>query len=520
MKKPIIPKSYEDVVQELGGREAATARMMEFYKPVTKEEGELQILQSLIGSSGKLAFLFGRPGAGKSSFVESLALRPHLGIHSIVHIQANLHLGQDGLREILGLLSEIAGDATQKSDLGRVVVVIDYLESLGGYTREQVKAFFQTLNGILRNSAMLVVWPVVDQDDLKAMLAISKSVSGTMFVHGRDTIQFVGPALDDFPSITETTIQVMNNGALLGDFGITRGDLEEVLEALRKLPTDERTLRRYLELTEERWLVTSNYVNELKQSIPKPTEVWFAFPYPGAESVVRGFSRKGAQVEDAWLASHDAFFEYVGGTQRASYWDAKKLQLAIAGALKTRIFYQPTHATVAAIRAFTSSDTVRALVDRQVTKAGLRQPQKAKQSFRTSPIYRQLLTEPPTVGKRKSGPAAAAEINVEPVYDTLVKWISSGAGSDRPYNAAIAKCLEQALADEAGVSGLSVYYETAHPYIPNIKPDIMVDTPDRTICIEFHYTNQKRPNIIADYVLGKLKVYMEQVELMLARHSV
>jgi hypothetical protein len=293
MKKPIIPKSYEDVVQELGGREAATARMMEFYKPLTREEGELQILQSLMGSSGKMAFLLGRPGAGKSSFVESLALRPHLGIHSIVHIQANLHSGEEGLQEILNLLREIASDAKKKSDLGRVVVVIDYLESLGGYTHEQVKSFFQTLNGILRNSAVLVLWPVVDASDLQAMLVISRSVSGTMFVHKRDTITLQGPPLEDFPSITETTLQVMNNGSLLGDFGITRGDLDEILIELRNLSSEERTLRRYLELTEERWLVTSNYVNELRQNIPKPTEIWFVFLSGSRECRAKFLSKRG-----------------------------------------------------------------------------------------------------------------------------------------------------------------------------------------------------------------------------------
>lgn len=507
-------------MQELGGREAAAARLMEFYKPVSWEESELQIIQSLMGSSGKLAFLFGRPGTGKSSFVESLALRPHLGIHSIVHIQADLHAGAEGLNQILALLSEVGRDAKTKADLGRVVVVIDYLESLVGYPTDQVKSFFQLLNGILRNSSILILWPVVDASDLKAMLDMSRSVSGTMFVHKRDTIRFRGPAIEDFPAIAETTIQVMNNGALLGDFGITRGDLDEVLDDLRRLPADDRTLRRYLELTEERWLVTNNYIGELKQSIPKPTEVWFAFPYPGAEAVIRNFSRKGAHVEDAWVASHDAFFEYINDTQRAAYWDAKKLQLAIAGVLKTRIFFVPTHPTVAAIRAYSDNASVRSLIDATIQKDGLRQPAKAVSSFKTTPLFRQLLSEPPTVGKRKSGPAAGAEKAIEPVYDKLVKWISSGVGSDRPYNAAIAKCIEASFGSEARASGMMVHYEKDHPYIPNIRPDVMIDAPGRTICIEFHYTNQKQPNIIADYVLAKLKVYMEQLELMLARNSV
>lgn len=520
MRKPIIPKSYEDVVQELGGRDAATARMMEFYRPVIREEKELQVLQSLMGSSGKMVFLFGEPGTGKSSFVESLALRPHLNIHSIVHVQANMHLGPKGLRDMLSLIAEVSGDAKLKVDLGRVVVVIDYLESLDGYSREQVKSFFQSLNGLLRNSNILIIWPVVDKDDLNSMLTVSRSVSGTMFVPDRHTIRFSGPPLEDFPSITETTIQVMNDGALLSDFGITRGDLEEVLEKLNMLPQFQRTLRKYLELTEERWLIANNYIETLRQNIPKPTEVWFVFPYPGAESTVRNFSRKGTQVEDSWLASHDALFEYIGGTQRASYWDAKKLQLAIAGALKTRIFFQPTHATVAAIRAFTSDGDVRTMIDAQLNKAGFRQPSQARRSFQTTPIFRQLLAEDPKVGKRKSGPAATAEKAAAPVYDSLVKRISSGIGSDRPYNKAIADCLQASLSKAGSGLESAVHSEEDHPYIPNVRPDILVDAPDRIMCIEFHYTNQKQHNVIANYVLAKLKVYMEQVEIMLAKSSI
>jgi len=520
MKKPIIPKSYEDVVLELGGRENALVKLMEFYKPLTGEEKELQTLQGLMGSSGKMVFLFGQAGSGKSSFVESLSMRPHLGINSIVHIQAELHSGDEGLREILGLIKSVADDAKQKYDLGRVVVVLDYLESLSGYPQSKIKEFFQTLNGILRNSKLLLLWPVVDNSDLQSMLNISKSVSGTMFVHNRDTININGPLQQDFPSIAETTIQVMNEGKLLNDFGITRGDLEEVLDLLNHLPKNQRTIRRYLELVEERWIQQSNYIQEISHNIPKPTEICFIFPFPGSEDKIRNFSRKGVIAEDSWLASHDALFEYIPGTQRASFWDAKKLQLAIAGVFKSRILFQPGHTTVAAIRAFTDNTKVINLIDTLVSKNGYKQKSKATKSFLTTPIIRQLTSEPPLVGKRKSGPAAIAETESELVYDKLVKWISSGAGSDRPYNHAIAACIAACIEKNYKNSGISVSCEKDHPYIPNIRPDILVDTPSKVICIEFHYTNQKEPNVVADYVLTKLKVYMEQVETMLAKTKI
>jgi hypothetical protein len=283
---------------------------------------------------------------------------------------------------------------------------------------------------------------------------------------------------------------------------------------------NQRTIRRYLELVEERWIFQSNYIQEIQNNIPKPTEIYFIFPYPGAEEKTRNFSRKGTTAEDSWIASHDALFEYIPGTQRASFWDAKKLQLAIAGVFKSRILFLPCHATVAAIRAYSENENVIKIIDTTNNKIGYRQKSKAISSLFTTPLVRQLTLEPPPVGKRKSGPAFKAEEDSEGVYDKLVKWISSGSGSDRPYNHAIASCLRDCLTKHYPEMTITVECEKEHPYIPNIRPDILIDTPTKTICIEFHYTNQREPNIIADYVLIKLKTYMEQIEAMLAKTKI
>jgi hypothetical protein len=512
--RPNIPKSYEELVQLSGGRDSANIKLMQFYKPLTAEEKQLHLSMELMGASGKIIYVFGPPGSGKSTFVESLAYRPHLKIHAIKHLSIQMHKGDEGLNELLGLIDEAGKEGASKLELGTSVVVLDYLESLDGFSGSAIKSFFQGLNGILRQNKILVLWPIVKPDDLTNMKRVSQDVSGTMFIRGYEVLNIAGPTIEEFPAIAETTIKVMNDGKTLEDITLTKGELEDISGELTKLPSDERKLRRYYELIDEKWIQNTNYISDISRKTPKPSEVWIVFPYPGAESVVRNFSRKGRDHSSAWLASHDALHEYIGTSQRASFWDAKKLQLAISGVITTRLFYHPTHSLLCGIRAYSENTDVNKIIDENAARKKYNQKAKAISAIKTTPIYRQIVNELPGIGKRKSGPAAKAELDSNVCYDPLTKWISSGKGSDKPLNGALSKCLKDAL---SGRKGMKIFTEKPHPYIPNIQPDIMLDDGEKVICIEFHYTNQHQPNIIADYTLEKLKKYMEQINLLIAK---
>jgi hypothetical protein len=62
-----------------------------------------------------------------------------------------------------------------------------------------------------------------------------------------------------------------------------------------------------------------------------------------------------------------------------------------------------------------------------------------------------------------------------------------------------------------GISGVGK--SRVHPWLTNIRPDILVDVSGtKYICIEMHYTTKTAPNVIAKYVLDKLNKYMKQIE--------
>jgi hypothetical protein len=304
------------------------------------------------------------------------------------------------------------------------------------------------------------------------------------------------------------TISVLNEGKELSEFGLTYDDLTEVRQELEALPEVDRTMREYLDILKERWRRASGYQAQLRSRIPKSTEVWFVLSYKDAESIVAQFIRKSSRNEDNWSVIHDKLYEYIHeGNQRSAVWNAKRLQLALYGALKTRILFLPTNALIACVASYSSNPELIDLLKDAAMPEGWKDKFKAKRSLKKTPIYKQLIGETFQVGMRKGKPAADALLKAEPAFFEMVKWVS-GAGSDKEIN----RCLAQALTECGSITAKN---DRKHPWIPNIIPDIFIELPHKQICIECHYTSKDEPGIVADYVLKKLNVYMNQLESLL-----
>ncbi|MEC4853728.1 MAG: hypothetical protein SAJ12_22330, partial [Jaaginema sp. PMC 1079.18] len=78
---------------------------------------------------------------------------------------------------------------------------------------------------------------------------------------------------------------------------------------------------------------------------------------------------------------------------------------------------------------------------------------------------------------------------------------------DQIFNKAICLALEDTLSD----SSFEFRPEEYHPKL-RVKPDIIVETQDKIICLEVCYTKNTTPGYLANYVLKKLNIYMKQVE--------
>ena len=476
---------------------------MEFVRPVREpEETIARLAADVEAGAGRLLFLLGRQGMGKSTFLASLAWREHVGFSNLETIDCSEFDPDERLDSLYKSLQTIAASA--RADAKLRAVSVDYMENISEFSRESVKAFFRSLNGLLRKSPLFIIWPVVDRADADAMIEMAAAVSGTMFSPGEPILQFAGPPVDRFPQIAKTTISVLNDGLILEDFGLTDADLTSLCKG-------QPSIREYLQAVVGCWKERSGYLEHIREQVPRQAELWFVVSYPGAEGVTSQFSRRSEKAEEAWTAFHSRLWEYIPGTQKAAQWDAKRLQLAIGGLFTTRILYLPSNALVSAVLAHAPADVQAKIKLEEVeTVSRWSRPSTAREFMSTSLLRRLLIGEKLEVGKRKSGPASEALKAAEAAYEKIASF-TTGSGHDRHINRAVAKALKSALPGEYAVEA-----EKPHPWVPNVTPDISVDMPDgRIVSIESCYTRDKKPSTVSSYVLRKLNTYMEQAAALI-----
>jgi hypothetical protein len=504
--KLILPESFEEARATLNPSSATyDERLAQFVQPIEDTERQIiDIVSRLPGGAGRAVILLGSTGTGKSTFIQSLTWRSHLGFARLESIDCSELNAQSRLNDLAAQLQSISSDARERR--GITAVSIDYLESLGGIADAEKRAFFQTLNGLLRRTPVFVVWPVTDRLDAEAMLKEARLVSNTIFDSILPVLDFRGPSPNDFPSIARNTISVFNDSKTLQDFLLTEGELDQLRKELIANVESSCSIREYMASVFSLWAEKSGYLDTLSKLLPKPNEIWFVFCYPEAEEVVSTFSTKGSHAPSAWLAYHAKLWEYVVDSQRLGKWkSATRLQYALGGALTTRIMYLPTYALISCVAAYGSNTKLSGI--KQLVPEGWLNKSTAKSHLENSPLYRQLVGNTPPKGLTKGGPAATARSQSDAPFQELNKLVS-GSGNDRHVNHAVASCLLEKLD-----ASFEVQAEKEHPWIPEITPDIRVDTPEgKQICIELCYTANTKPGAIPDYVLKKLAVYMEQLE--------
>lgn len=506
MNELILSTTFEEV-QGVLSRKGLNYKLMEFIESLPDTESTVAYIARESRHAGKLAFVLGAPGKGKSTFIHSLNWRKNVQVEAVVNIDANDYVTQ-GLDSIYEELKRLGDEAKSRYANNPLCVVIDYLEDLSGFEDGHVRAFFRRLNGLLRTNPLLVLWPVTENDAVKEMIDYTKAISGTIFVPGYEVVNFDGPSFHKYAEIAARSIAILNDGKELTDFSLTMSDLSELQEKMFDIPYQKRTLRDYLHLVKQRWQEQSQYHRFIRSSIPKPTEIWFVFPYPQAESVVAQFVRRSKRIDDNWAVIYDKFYDYLGEGQRSTYWNPSRLQMALSGAFKTRVMYLPTNVLISSIYAFSNDESVTNIIERSLVPKNWRKRSSAIKFLKRTAFYKQIVEEPIAAGMRRGGPAAEAISIAEPSYRDLVHWISSGGkGSDKVFNRSLASVLCEVL--DCGIAS-----DKRHPWLTNVIPDIFLDFPDKQVCVEFHYTADPAAYKIADYSLKKLDVYMREIEGM------
>lgn len=523
----ILPDTYEDLRREVGDE---ITKMTQFVVPVEESEKQLAIITQSIRYSGKMVFLLGKSGIGKSTFIRSLTWRKFVPIPEITEIDADrLGAPEEKLEHLYQKLEELV--ATRRvGEQGLFTVVINYLEDFAGISDEKVKAFFRDLNGLLRRETILIIWPVTEKAEAQKMVLLVNKVSSTLFA-SESILNFNGPPKSEFPAIAKRTIAILNQGMSIEDFQLSEVDFEDAQNELGNKFGDNYTIREYLQMIKSSWSARSGEVGKILATIPKFTEVWFVICYPEAANVIDQFVRKSTDPELAWNADIRKFSEYIGaGTQKAAIWNQRRLMQAMQGFFKVKVLYIPTNALVSCVARFGSEkdkdkygneipiidsgilDEVRA----QLPHDKWREKDKAIRFLGTSPLVYQLKGQGAVLGHRRGNLEALEKARAS--FSKINQYVSSrGEGSDTPINKALARSLRTVLDVEDDV----IVVEQTHPWLPSIQPDIMFFPElEKVICIEMHYTADPRPSTLANYVLKKMDIYMRQLEAYMEKPQI
>lgn len=517
-----LPFTYEEILKKIGKDKS---RLVDLIVPVTQFEKQIIQVVLDIENAGYLLFLYGVSGVGKSTFISSLKFQKHIPIQSIVSIDAS-ELDYENksdikLKQLLKQIKKEARDFFSENNQSndKLCIVIDYLENLNDEDNNNVKAFFRDLNGLLRKYPILIIWPVTVREDLENMQEFAKSFSSTMFHRIRPAINFTGPPLDEYPNIAKKTIMFFNEGKSCYEFQLTDNDLENLKKGYEKKAQEKHLIRDYLKDIRSLWEERTDYISGIVKNVPKPTEVWFIFSYPEAEDIVARFAKQTPDIiNEMWNADYKSLFVYISdNNQRKADWKPQRLTLALSSRmLTTKIMYLPTNALVSCIAAYAKDAEIpipkEDLLNRD--KYNILQywciKSNAKKTLSTTPLYLQLSGVSITGGKRKSGRVEKGLKNATPAFEKINKDISDKKISDQKFNKAVCLALQDVFNNSE--HNFDFVAEKPHPHLTNIRPDILVDTNDKLVCLEFCYTNNKTPGNMADYVLRKLNQYMKQLE--------
>lgn len=185
-----LPETYEKITALLGGSDSTNTLLSRFILPIQDAEKELSEITAQTYGDGKVIFILGKPGIGKSTFIHSLAWRPTIEVCSVTAMNCSEVDSGKLLEEILENIRKTSKKARANRDLGHTAIVLDYIENLEEQDHTKIRAFFRTLNGLLRSSPILILWPVTDLHDVKTMIGYASAVSSTVFVKGKEILSF------------------------------------------------------------------------------------------------------------------------------------------------------------------------------------------------------------------------------------------------------------------------------------------------------------------------------------------
>lgn len=421
-------------------------------------------------SQGKVLFISGPSGTGKSTFVHSLEVFLADRVAEVVRLPSPHELAVTDIPAYLARLPRKAR-----------FTIVNFDGREAPYFHEpEYQTFLGALNGLLRTrSDLLVVWPVTDNSFSEKLIALLERVGGRSAFGLTPQHSLIGISQDRFNMVLEKLLQVAN--WRLEDAAVSDTEVANLISTSDRIGV-------FLDRLQD--LITSRFdIGEMGVEFPTLV-IAISSGEPKIREVVRSIRRA-----DSYYIEASRLLMYTKQSNVAEWWSNRATNLRSALPHVIALF----NAQLVSISASTVVHSVLQHGDAELKGLveGVRADRgNAKRIMESSELLKYLSGDP--LDNREYGSNVKEE-----TFDSFRRIQAMSETKHRALNAALLR-----LAEEAGVSLPSLQLETS--LVPGLQSDAIYKPPGRsTVALEFHHkaANESTNNKLAIYVLEKLKEY-------------
>ena len=440
------------------------------FQALTEESA--QFLEQLVKAKYNL-FVCGGTNSGKTTFLRTLDL-------FIENVEILTISNEMDIRSEINKLTE------SKYELR--IVIIEGRESILDMSNTEVTAAIHMINSFIRSpkgKKSLVVWPCNDKDIVDNLVETSRTVGGTALLGLKDTyFSFDGPDKTQFVNIAKQTVELLNNGKTLLDFGITDEIADNYVNGVS-------TIGEYLKLINSEVRKNKNFVRNLK--VKDHCKMWV---------IVLGQNEPSKDVEALTKGEFlDADVQrLLVSTEANLVQDLKKIPDKIAllsNYLDTKIIYIPIVDALSIVKSYANDDL------RSVMKAKgmlLNKDPKIVERLQNSELVRMIQMDTKLMGKK--GVTGTNSIN------SFGKLLEISQTNDRLLNDAFGRALKE--------NGYIDQYLTEQNFGSGLtrRTDLLCKIGNKEIRLEFMWRKSTSKAEIANYTLTKLYNYGRALEFI------
>jgi len=422
---------------------------------------------------GGLAILRGEPGAGKSTFLDTV----HLFRENVVTERI------DQKEDIAARLANF-----ERSEDARIVVV-EGREALLNVSEAALEASMHAINTFVRSAEgenTLVVWPTNTDPLTDSLVQLGTRLGGKALMgHDGGVARFTGPTRESFVEIAERTVAALNDGASLSALGISEeraralAELEETigdyLGAIRReLVRNNAKVARLLKKEQFRLWVVVVAGNDVEGDVAALTRGGFAYA-----DIDRLVNSTGANIVQELKKQPD--------------------DLGILGTvLDVKILHLDVYAALAIARKY-ANDKLRDFMRAE----GLSVSRDGQADTRLTASEVGVIMSGDSLGTRRRGKKPGG--NTKTAFEGLAKIARTDDG-----------LLNRAIGESLVSSGLADAYEIEKPLGTELRfdSDLYVIRDGEPIRIEVMWRTTTGRAEIANYVLTKLGNYAKAIGLI------